>query len=374
MTRGISSAISTALDNNVNNDTEISVGLALFLDIDGDPLYVHTGTGDISFNSQTWLGVGGLGELTGIAEGVELNDYLIKAILNHIPHDSMPDLIDELATNDQTGRDYELYFLFYPPGASIEYYKLSAGYIGKPSFIDQEASGAVELVLANETTTLKQRFFRRAAHQVQQEIYSTDDFFEYLTDTELAEIVWGGSRTTLPVTTGRTTYNNNSSYGGDMDCFLIDQQIMLASGGYKLAGEIEVGDELFSFTEPTFPKYDGSLNYMKWRGTDEQIEFGNSKVTRATISDVAKYHLINNQIKVTGSHPFFVRRGRRFMFVPAKYLIDQDYLINQEWDFVQVTSNQIIEESAQIVKISVDNHNTYYGGSIDGLAFAGHNK
>ena len=202
MTRDISATISTALDNNVNNDLEMSVGIALYLDIAGDPLYVHTGTGSITFNSQTWLGVGAMGEISGVTEGLELSDYLIKAILSHIPHASIPDLIDELATNDQTGRDYELYFLFYPTAAAIEYYKLSAGYIGKPTFTDEEVAGAVELVLANDYTTLDQRQYRRLTHQAQQEIYATDDFFEYLTDTELAEVVWGSSKTTIPTSSG----------------------------------------------------------------------------------------------------------------------------------------------------------------------------
>lgn len=201
MTRGISAAISTALDNNINNDVEIDIGIALFLDIAGDPAYLHTGTGDITFAGQTWLGVGSMGELTGITEGADLSDYIIKAILSHIPHASVPNFIDELATNDQTGRSFELYFLFYPTGAAIEYYKLSAGYIGKPTFIDKELSGAIELMLVNETTTLNQRFFRRYAHQVQQEIYATDDFFEYLTDTQLAEVVWGSSVENVIVTT-----------------------------------------------------------------------------------------------------------------------------------------------------------------------------
>ena len=81
----------------------------LELDIDTDPVYVHTDIGDISWNGHVWKGVGALGAIEGVKEDASMQPNSIDAGLR-IGADGIADLVAQSRNLHHEGRLGALYF------------------------------------------------------------------------------------------------------------------------------------------------------------------------------------------------------------------------------------------------------------------------
>lgn len=198
MTRTLDASIATAVTNNAAG-TEILNWLSLLrLDLDSGSVFLNSGTQDFSFDGQTWIGVGGMGSLSGVPENTSLGTAQITATLSHIPLTSLPDFVDEFTNNDPVGRNWKTYIAFLNADFSTKaVLTMDSGFIGSPEMGESAEAGSIALTLLNETTRLALVTFYRMTNQGQQSIWPGDEGFEFVTDTNLAEISWGKTTTTV---------------------------------------------------------------------------------------------------------------------------------------------------------------------------------
>lgn len=215
MTRTLPASVATAVTNNAAG-TETFYWLSLLrLDLDSGNVYMHSGYGDFTWDSKTWLGVGGMGSLSGVTENNSLGKGEITADLSHIDLASLPDFVGEFTTNDPVGRDWYTYLVVLNEDYSIkDVVTMDSGFIGSPEIIEGKDAGNVALKLLNETTRLALKTFYRMTNQSHQAIWSGDTGFQYVTDTNLAEINWGRTSATIP--SGGGGYGGTTSSGGEI--------------------------------------------------------------------------------------------------------------------------------------------------------------
>jgi len=203
MTRTLDASIATAITNNAAG-TEILNWLSLLkLELDSGTVFINSGTQDFLFDGETWIGVGGMGSLSGVPENTSLGTGQITATLSHIPLDSLPDFVDEFTTNDPIGRAWTTYVAFLNADFTTKaVLTMDSGFIGAPEMAESATAGSIALTLLNETTRLALATFYRMTSQGQQSIWPGDVGFEYVTDTNLSEISWGRTSVGIPFSSG----------------------------------------------------------------------------------------------------------------------------------------------------------------------------
>jgi hypothetical protein len=139
-------------------------------------------------------------------------------------------------------------------------------------------------------------------------------------------------------------------------CFIGETKI-LTSSGYKEIQEIKAGDEILSLNIST---------------NKREV----SKVAQIDVLNVDRYFVINNKIKVTETHPFYVWREKEWHLVEVKDIDIGDELFGEDGDKVRVDSKEEkFEDTAVYNLINVEPNNNYFAGGVlvhnKGGCFAG---
>ena len=201
MTRVLPTSVSTGVEQD-----KVSVAFLLEMALDSGSVYLWSGQGDLDWNGQTWLGVGGMGAISAVTEDSQMSDARIKATLSHVPVENLPDFVQEFSDNDPVGRSFTLSLAFFDEDTSIsDVVTLTAGFVDAVSMNDgaggaDGSSGGIELMLASEAALLSRKRGYRLTDQHQEALFSGDRGLEFVTDTNLAEIRWGSAD---PQTIGR---------------------------------------------------------------------------------------------------------------------------------------------------------------------------
>lgn len=101
-----------ALTRNIDPDTLAALGqpvinpvIMVYLDWPAVPVYAHSNRGDLSWNSQTWTGVGGFGQLQMPEE-----DFGLASSPAEIRLIGLPDEIDQYLDDPIRNREAVIYF------------------------------------------------------------------------------------------------------------------------------------------------------------------------------------------------------------------------------------------------------------------------
>ena len=134
-------------------------------------------------------------------------------------------------------------------------------------------------------------------------------------------------------------------------CFTADTKVLMADNTFKPIAEIEEGDEVQSFDFNTNKKV-------------------NSKVTRLFTIEVASYLLLNDNLKVTGTHPFAVGND---VWKEAAALKVGDKVLGKS--HIKIKSIKKVEEAVQVFNLTVDGtHNYFVSDEDEQEVFLVHNK
>jgi hypothetical protein len=192
--RNLPNKLITAINENIEEDKTLEIGIALFLDIKNDPTYIHSGVGNISFNGQTWVGVGDLASVSGVTEDIQMSDGRMVIKLLDLPNGEIPNIINTFCTGDQSGRRFEFYMVLYADGIISSNVQFQAGYIDQPELDDQDEKSVFTLMLSNETTKLNKTVKKLMSDQIQQEFYAADKGLEFAADANLNDVLWGAEK------------------------------------------------------------------------------------------------------------------------------------------------------------------------------------
>ena len=138
--------------------------------------------------------------------------------------------------------------------------------------------------------------------------------------------------------------------GGGGGCFSRETSILTSEGSKKIE-QLQSGDRVINYNFST---------HHQEQGTISKIQVLNSP----------DYYLINHQIKVTGTHPFYVQTKSGIKLTEVQNLHLGDRLINQDNFLSSISSIQHIYQPILVYNlISINPHHNFYA---DG--FLVHNK
>lgn len=177
-------------------------------EFDGGTEYVHNAVGTFTWGSQTWTGIGAVGQISALEEGLDLSPFGVTMQLNALNPDLMA-----IATGEEVfNRRVTIY---------IGYLDENGALVADPQERWSGYMDHVSIRLGGEDGIMLQcendfRFFDRAngslfTDEDQQRRFGGDVFFEFLDQMIDAQITWGPgggtSRLGVPATPRRLPGN-----------------------------------------------------------------------------------------------------------------------------------------------------------------------
>jgi hypothetical protein len=151
--------------------------------------FVWSGIGDLVFNGNTYKGVGSLGKLGTINEGLDVNAYGTSVTLSGIDNT----LFNDSLTDIQQGLPATVYIaLFTNTGTMIGTpYMMFDGLIDEPSISLGADTSSITLNLENSMLDGKRASNIRYTDADQRIAFPTDSGFQFVTSLQDAAFVWG---------------------------------------------------------------------------------------------------------------------------------------------------------------------------------------
>jgi len=177
-------------------------------------LRVWSGIGTISWNGQTWTGVGNLGGISPISEGTEPHADGIELSLSGIPTDLVTKALGECRPNAPV----KVWFGFLDEAEAViaDPYQSFGGRMDVPSVEEGGDTSTIKLRVENRLVDFNRARERRFTHEDQQTDYPGDLGFEYVAGLQEWNGVWGkpGPAAGNPVSSGPIPRTGGGMGGG----------------------------------------------------------------------------------------------------------------------------------------------------------------
>lgn len=179
MSRSIPAAIVTAL-----GQEEISPFYAVELNFDGGTIRLWTGFGDRVIDGQTYIGTGSLLSVAGIEEAADLSAKGASLTLSGVDQSIVSIALQE----PYQGRSARILFGVTEVNDFVEVF---AGLMDTMTIQHSGETVTITLTIESKLVTLQRANVRRYTSANHKLRYSTDTFFDYVTDIADKELVWG---------------------------------------------------------------------------------------------------------------------------------------------------------------------------------------
>jgi len=168
--------------------------LFLFLDLDGGDVTVNSSDQDIAWDfdgdssNETFTGVGQFGSVSVINESADLKASGIQCMLSGIPTTHISNALSE----DYSGRTAKLYIGFLNASRVLvaDPMVIFAGRIDAMD-IQIGKTASVSVSIESKLVDWERARIRRYTNEDQRNLYSTDEFCEFVVQTVEKELVWG---------------------------------------------------------------------------------------------------------------------------------------------------------------------------------------
>jgi hypothetical protein len=187
----MSRSLTTALGNALQADRVQPVILAKINAASGD-LRVWSGIGDLTYNSETYTGVGTFGGVTEVEENTELGAAGVTFSLTGVTSEMLAIALGEIQHNRPA--TVWLGALDLSTGALIaDPYELFTGQTDVPTIEEGGETSTITLTAENKLIDLDRARTRRYTTEDQQIDDPTDLGFEFVPSLQDATVVWGRS-------------------------------------------------------------------------------------------------------------------------------------------------------------------------------------
>jgi hypothetical protein len=183
MTRTIDAAVTTASQAEIVRPVVMAR-----LDFSGGVVLVNNSVINITFDSEVYLGVGGLGDISVVQEGVESRPYSISLALSGVPSENISIALGQ----DYQGRDAKLFLALLDVDHQL---------IADPVLIFNGSIDTMDIAMAETATismTIQSRMadwdkprVRRYNNEDQIERFPGDKAFEFVPQMVEKSLVWG---------------------------------------------------------------------------------------------------------------------------------------------------------------------------------------
>jgi hypothetical protein len=178
MTRTTPQALLNAL-----SQPEVEPFYAVDMDFDSAPVRFWTGYGDRTINGDTYLGSGNLLAITGLDEVNDLSAKSITLQLSGVPSSLVSLALQEPYQN----RECKVYFGT-TDTTSIEVF---SGLMNVMTIEDSGETSVISLTVESKLIRLEKASNWRYTEGSQKARYASDTFFNYVSDLQDKNLVWG---------------------------------------------------------------------------------------------------------------------------------------------------------------------------------------
>jgi len=185
MSRGFPTAVANAL-------AEQNVALVSFakLEFPSGTVYVHNSIGTYSWGSQDWLGVGSLGSISKVEEGMDVSPYAITLTLSGLD----ADMSSAALTENYFMRAVTIYLGVLNDDDELlaDPTPIWAGFMDQMNVsVGADGGDAIQLIAESELSRFNVSRNLMYTNAAQQERYSGDLFFSHIQDVQGAKFDWG---------------------------------------------------------------------------------------------------------------------------------------------------------------------------------------
>ena len=158
------------------------------------------------------------------------------------------------------------------------------------------------------------------------------------------------------------------AYGGS-GCFSVDTPISLPDGTQMKIEDLYIGQEILAVSLPTMPlDFDTQDTWKDW----EVNTIEGAEQTIATVKEIyfdwyQNYYILNNRIKTTYEHPFFIKRDSIYKFVITEELqVGDEFLTDTSGSFIfeEITNIEKVNEELETVNINCEPYDVYFAGGV----------
>ena len=158
------------------------------------------------------------------------------------------------------------------------------------------------------------------------------------------------------------------SYGGS-GCFSVDTHITLANGTTEKIEDLSIGQQVLTLILPTMPlDFDAEDTWKDWEAdTLDGASFSSATITEIYFDWYESYYILNNRIKVTYEHPFFVKKNSKYQFVKTTDLVVGDEILTDtsgSFTFETLTNIERVNEDLETVNLNVEPSDVYFAGGV----------
>ncbi len=186
MSRSINANIVSALAN-----PEIEPFYAVKLAFSTATLFLWTGYGDKTINSETYIGSGNLLSIDGLEEASDLSASGTNIVLNGI--DST--ILTYALTEDYQGREV---YIYWGVGGVSEVVEVFSGYMDQMIITDKGETSTIKLSVESKLIILERANIRRYTEGSHSSVIATegysnsnDSFFRWVAKLQDVQVAWG---------------------------------------------------------------------------------------------------------------------------------------------------------------------------------------
>ena len=152
-------------------------------------LYLWTGRGNVSWNGQTWIGVGTLGTVSTIEEGSTVKARGITLTMSGIDATALSDVLNEV----QQGLPALVYFGLFDDSLALIPNPVTgfAGRMDQPTLDVDGTTASISIACESRLMDMNTPAERRYTQEDQQRDYPNDEAFQFVNGIQETTIYWG---------------------------------------------------------------------------------------------------------------------------------------------------------------------------------------
>ena len=183
MTRGIGATNITEVDSD-----GLSPIVLVSLEFD-TPVYVHSGIGDIVYNSNTYVGVGNFGSVDSVRESESFAPSPITLALSGLDSNFISEALDA----GNYGDVITIYEGYRGTGNALlaDPWLVARGFF-ETATISLGTENKITITMQHELVRLQEKSGRRYSNEDHQREYPGDTFFSFVASMANLKLLWGG--------------------------------------------------------------------------------------------------------------------------------------------------------------------------------------
>jgi hypothetical protein len=145
---------------------------------------------------------------------------------------------------------------------------------------------------------------------------------------------------------------------------LSDTLIQMSDGSFKKAGDLEVGDILFSYNMLNMPDESDSA----WRTWTIDDPFTNGEITNSTVVNIRKItveediYILNQKIELTASQPIFAYQDQigAWKWKSPSLLYNGNLLFKKDGSSEEITLIEVQKRNIELVELDVEDVDNFF--------------